>query len=113
MGAWPKDVERTRNWWYRATETPEEIGLALRFSLSLKNVITGIPPSFVDLVDKSITAANSFQPATSADRDQLRELARKCESVFLREDNLGNSTARNHRAPYPEHPQECGLEAWV
>ena len=113
MGAWPKDVERTRNWWYRTTETPEEISLALRFSLSLKNVITGIPPSFVDLVDKSITAANGYQTATAADRDQLRDLAQKCESVFLREDNLGNSTARNHRSPYPEHPQECGLDAWV
>jgi aryl-alcohol dehydrogenase-like predicted oxidoreductase len=113
MGAWPKDVERTRQWWYRTTETPEEISLALRFSLSLKGVVTGIPPSFVDLVDKSITAAKGYKTATAADRDQLRDLAQKCESVFLREDNLGNSTARNHRSPYPEHPQECGLEAWV
>jgi aryl-alcohol dehydrogenase-like predicted oxidoreductase len=113
MGAWPDGVERTRNWWYRTTETPEEIGLALRFSLSLKNVVTGIPPSFVDLVDKSITAANTYQPATSADHDQLRELAAKCESVFLREDERGNSTASHHRSPYPDHPQECGLGAWV
>jgi aryl-alcohol dehydrogenase-like predicted oxidoreductase len=113
MGAWPANVERTRNWWYRTTETPEEIGLALRFSLSLKSVVTGIPPSFVDLVDKSITAANAYQPATSADHDQLRELASKCESVFLREDERGNSTASNHRSPYPDHPHECGLDAWA
>jgi aryl-alcohol dehydrogenase-like predicted oxidoreductase len=113
MGAWPKDVERTRNWWYRTTETPEEIGLALRFSLSLKGVVTGIPPSFVDLVDKSIAAANLYQPATTADREQLRDLAKKCESVFVREDERGSSTASHHRSPYPDHPQECGLEAWV
>jgi aryl-alcohol dehydrogenase-like predicted oxidoreductase len=111
MGAWPKDVPRTRNWWYRTTETPEEISLALRFSLSLKGVITGIPPSFVDLVEKSITAANSYQPATTADRDQLRDLAQKCESVFLREDELGRtSTARLLHSPYPDHPQDCYLD---
>jgi aryl-alcohol dehydrogenase-like predicted oxidoreductase len=113
MGAWPKDVERARKWWYRTTETPEEISLSLRFSLSLKGVATGIPPSFVDLVDKAILAANDYQTATLADRNQLRELAKQCESVFIREDERGNSTAGNHRAPYPEHPETCGLEAWV
>lgn len=113
MGAWPKEVERTRQWWYRTTETPEEIGLALRFSLSLKGVVTGIPPSFVDLLDKAIVAANDYQTATLADRNQLRELARQCESVFIREDERGNSTASNHRSPYPDHPESCGLEAWM
>ncbi len=113
MGAWPKDVERTRDWWYRTTETPEEISLALRFSLSLKNVITGIPPSFVDLVDKSISSANNYQPATTADQAQLRELATKCESVFIREDERGSSSASLLRSPYPDHPQSCGPEAWA
>jgi predicted aldo/keto reductase-like oxidoreductase len=113
MGAWPKDVERTRKWWYRTTETPEEISLALRFSLSLKGVVTGIPPSFVDLLDKAIVAARGYQTATLADRNQLRELARQCESVFIREDERGNTAALNRRAPYPEHPESCGLDAWV
>lgn len=93
MGAWPQGVERTRQWWYRTTETPEEVSLALRFSLSLKGVITGIPPSFVDLVDKAITAAGSYQPATTAEQGELRELAAKCQALFTREDNLGNATA--------------------
>jgi predicted aldo/keto reductase-like oxidoreductase len=113
MGAWPKDVPRAREWWYRTTETAEEVSLALRFSLSLKGVISGIPPSFVELVDKAITAAVDYRPATTADRDQLRELAKKCESVFIREDERGrNSTAGNHRAPYPDHPQDCHEGAW-
>jgi predicted aldo/keto reductase-like oxidoreductase len=113
MGAWPKDVPRARNWWYRTTETPEEIELSLRFSLSLKNVVTGIPPSFVELVDKAIAAGVAYRPATTEDKDQLRELAARCESVFIREDERGNSSAMNHRAPYPDHPHECGPEAWA
>jgi hypothetical protein len=111
MGAWPKDVPRARNWWYRTTETPEEIGLALRFSLSLKGVVTGIPPSFVDLADKAVTAACNYQPATTADREQLRELAAKCESVFITEDQRGSGTASHHSSPYPDHLSECGIEA--
>jgi predicted aldo/keto reductase-like oxidoreductase len=113
MGAWPKDVPRARNWWYRTTETPEEISLSLRFALSLQGVTTGVPPSFVELVDKAITAGCAYQPATTADYDECRELARKCESVFIREDERGNSTASLHRSPYPDHPHECSEAAWA
>lgn len=112
MGAWPKDVPRTRDWWYRTTETPEEVALALRFSLSLKGVVTGFPPAFADLLDKAIAGGIAYQPATTADRDQLRELAKRCESVFIREDERATSTAQHHPAPYPEHPHECGEAAW-
>jgi len=93
MGAWPEGMQRTREWWYRTTETPEEVGLALRFSLSLKGVITGIPPSFVDLVDKAITAGVAYQPATTADEGEVRELASRCQALFIREDALGNQAA--------------------
>jgi predicted aldo/keto reductase-like oxidoreductase len=111
MGAWPKDAKRAREWWYRTTETPEEVSLAMRFSLSLKGVVTGIPPSFVELVDKAIDAAVAYQPATTKDKDQLRELAAKCQSVFIREDERGNSTAGNLRAPYPHHPYDSSEAA--
>jgi hypothetical protein len=113
MGAWPKEAVRTRQWWYRTTETPEEVALALRFSLSLNGVITGIPPSFVDLVDKAITGAVVYQPATTADQDQLRALAKQCESVFIREDEQANRTAEHRRSPYPDHPDQCAEEAWA
>jgi len=93
MGAWPKNVPRTRNWWYRTTETPEEVSLAIRFSLSLKGVVAGIPPSFVELLERAVTAAGSYQPATTADQEQLRTLASQCEAIFVREDSLAESTA--------------------
>jgi len=104
MGAWPKDLPHERQWWYRTTETPEEVSLALRFSLSLKGVITGFPPAFVDLLDKSITAGNAYEPATTAEKDQLRALAQKCESVFVREDQRGDTAAiGSDCCPYPDH----------
>ncbi len=108
MGAWPAGVPKTRDWWYRTTETPEEIGMALRFSLSLKGVVAGIPPSYVDLLQKSVAAARDFKPATVADREQLAEFARKCESLFLREDNKPEPPdTASHVFPYPDHVHEC------
>jgi predicted aldo/keto reductase-like oxidoreductase len=114
MGAWPEGVKRTRDWWYRTTETPEEVSLALRFSLSLKGVVAGIPPAWIDLLDKIIVAAKELRPATAADRDQLREFTKKCESVFIREDTKPEptSSAMNDSGgagefPYPEHVHEC------
>lgn len=115
MGAWPQGVERTRNWWYRTTETAEEIALALRFSLSLKGVVTGFPPAFVDLLEKSVAAAREYHPATQGDRDQLRDLARKCESVFLREDTRGEESAclGEPGLPYPDGLSECLGDRWA
>jgi len=104
MGAWPKDATHTRNWWYRTMETQDEVSLALRFSLSLQGVIAGIPPSFVELLDKAIAAGVAYQPATTEDKDQLRRLAQNCESLFLREDEKGDSIGLNHRGPFVEHP---------
>lgn len=113
MGAWPKNTPRAREWWYRTTETPEEVSLALRFSLSLKGVVAGFTPSYLDLFDKAIVAAKTYETATTADADRLRELAKQCESVFITEDQRGDSTALNHRSPYPHHPHEHGPDAWA
>ena len=107
MGAWPRDMQRTRQWWYRTTETPEEVALAMRFSLSLKGVVSGIPPSFVELLDRAITAGAAYEPATSDDRERLRELAKSCLALFLREDRMGDEAAGHRGIPYPERPYDC------
>jgi predicted aldo/keto reductase-like oxidoreductase len=109
MGAWPPGVPRTRDWWYRTTETVEEISVALRFSLSLKGVVAGIPPSFVELLERAVVAARDFRPATAGDRNQLRDLAKQCEALFLREDNKPEptDTAQVDDFPYPHHVHEC------
>ena len=65
----------------------EELSLALRFTLSLEPVITGIPPSFVDLFEKSVAAAKTYQPASEAEVAQLRDRAAKSLSFFKREED--------------------------
>lgn len=108
MGAWPEGMKKTREWWYRTTETPEEVGTALRFSLSLAPVASTVPPSYLDLLHRAIDAAKEYVPATAGDRERLKELAKQCESLFLKEDNKPEppSTAR-HEFPYPDHMHEC------
>ena len=108
MGAWPKGMPRTRDWWYRTTETAEEVSAALRFSLSLKGVVAGIPPSFVELLDKAIVAACAYRPATTGEKEELRRLAKTCESLFIREDQRGEGVALQSEPPFAEHPYGYG-----
>ena len=58
--------KRTRQWWYRSVEEPQDVELAMRFTLSQPGVVTGIPPSFVDLLDRTIDAAKAFKPLDAA-----------------------------------------------
>jgi predicted aldo/keto reductase-like oxidoreductase len=81
-GPWPKGMERTRKWWYRATETQEETDSAMRFVLSQDQVVAGIPPSFLDLLDKAIEAGRAFRPISEDETDQLKKTAETCLSLF-------------------------------
>ncbi|MDY0354593.1 MAG: aldo/keto reductase [Sedimentisphaerales bacterium] len=84
-GAWPQGVERTRKWWYRTTETQKEVDLAVRFSLSLPGVVSAIPPSWLDLLDKAIDAGQSLRPITEAETLELRTMAKDCQPLFREE----------------------------
>lgn len=102
-GGWPQGVERTRKWWYRTTETDEDTLLALRFTLSQEPVIAAIPPSFLDLLDKSIAASRRLTPITTAETVQLKERAEKCLSIFDGEERqvaFGTPSS----LPYPGRP---------
>ena len=81
-GAWPEGVERTRQWWYRTTETQEEVDMAMRFALSQAPVVSAIPPSFLDLVDKAVVAGRGYQPVSDAELTRLRAMADDCLSLF-------------------------------
>lgn len=107
MGVWPEGVQRTRQWWYRTTETQEEVNLAMRFTLSLKGVVAGIPPSFLDLLDKAIEAGYSFQPITESEMQKVRQMAKGCRALFRRDEER---VALGHRTDEPLHPgspHEC------
>ncbi len=106
-GAWAQGAERKRQWWYRTTETEKEVDLALRFTLSRPGVVAGIPPSFLDLLDKAITAANHYQPPTAAEVDSLRKLAGQCESIFIREEAMVAMGTGHGHPIFPDSPHEC------
>ncbi len=106
-GPWPKGADRTREWWYRATETQEEANLALRFTLSLKPVVAGIPPSFLDLLDKAIEAGRSYRTIREAETLKLQEMAKNCLSLFRRDEERVARGDLSHSPIYPDSPHEC------
>ena len=112
-GPWPKGANRTRKWWYRATEIQEEANLALRFTLSQKPVVAGIPPSFLDLLDKAIEAGRSYRPIREAEMLKLQEIAKDCESLFRREEERVARGDLLHSPVYADSPHECCLRAYV
>ena len=112
-GTWPEGVERTRKWWYRTTETQEEVDLAMRFTLSKKPVTAGIPPSFLDLLDKAIKAGKTYRHISKAETKKLHEMAKTCKSVFRREEEQVAHGGPIHEPLYPDSPHECCPCAYV
>jgi aryl-alcohol dehydrogenase-like predicted oxidoreductase len=85
-GTFPKGSPKNREWWYRSVEEPAEVELAMRFSLSQKGVVAAVPTSFVDLLDKAITAAKAFRPLDENAADRLKEMAANQQSLFTSEE---------------------------
>ena len=106
-GLWPKGMERTRRWWYRPVEDPKEIGLAMRFTLGLEGLVTGIPVSFLDILDRVIEAARVDRPNTAAEAEEIRRLAGTCESVFRKQEQAVASACPAHDPLYPDSPHDC------
>jgi predicted aldo/keto reductase-like oxidoreductase len=107
-GTWPKDSKREREWWYKSVEKPEDIELAMRFALSQKGVAAGIPPSFLDLLDRTIEAAKNYKPLDAQAITSLKEMAANRGSIFEREEKAIAINARKWTLPYPENPHLTG-----
>lgn len=103
-GAWAQGAQRDRKWWYQAMESPQDIDLAIRFTLSQPGVVAGFSPAFVDLFEKAVQAGKNYRPITKTETKRLEELAKSCLSVFQREEQ---SVAINDRHPYPHRPHDC------
>jgi predicted aldo/keto reductase-like oxidoreductase len=106
-GAWPKGVKRTRKWWYRPLEKQGEIDLGLHFTLSQKCVSAGIPPAFLDLLDKAITAGRSYSKITEPQIVKLREMAKTRKSIFRREEQRVARHGPPSEPVYVDSPHEC------
>jgi predicted aldo/keto reductase-like oxidoreductase len=100
-GTWAQGAERSRKWWYQPVEDPKELDLALRFAWSLKGVVSGVPPSYIDLVDRAVEMARVYRELTLPELNDLVKLAWECGSLFKREEER---VAVN--LPYPHHPHD-------
>lgn len=107
-GAWPPDAKRERAWWYRTVETPADVELAMRFTLSQRPVVAGIPPSFVDLFEKAVEAVKHYRPLDDAAVAKLKEMAENRGSIFLREEQQVAMNLPYWTPVYPDSPHECG-----
>jgi predicted aldo/keto reductase-like oxidoreductase len=109
-GRWPEGMERTRKWWYRPVEEPEEVGMAMRFALGLKGVATAIPVSFLDILDTVMEQSRENRPNTDEEDVALRQIAATCESLFRREEEAVALHRPRHGALYPDSPHDgcCG-----
>ena len=109
----PKPGEELKHpWWYRTLEDQEDINMAWRFSLSLPGVVSGFAPSFLDLLDRSVTAGHAYRPVDDADRQKLQAMAAGQGSIFKREEEsvvLG----RAYESPYPHHPHRHDPEMYA
>ena len=105
-GPWPEGMEQTRQWWYRATETQDETNAAMRFTLSKKPVVAGIPPSFLDLLDKAIEAGRSYRPIKDDETEELKKTAADCLSLFKSQEDAV-ARGRHLHEPYPDSVHMC------
>ncbi len=106
-GTFPKGSPKNREWWYESVESPADVELAVRFSLSQKGVVSVLPTSFVELFDKTVLAARAFRPLDSAGADKLKQMAANRESIFLAEEkqvamNLPHSDRTYAACPHAE-----------
>jgi aryl-alcohol dehydrogenase-like predicted oxidoreductase len=104
-GTWPEGAKKNREWWYSSVEEPKDVELAMRFALSQSNVVAGIPPSYVDLLDKAIEAAKKFKPLDDAATTTLKEMAANRGSIFIREEQqVAALNGKPWECPYPHRP---------
>ena len=106
-GAWPAGMQRTRNWWYRPAETEEEVDLAIRFALSQPGVVTTVPASFLDLLDKCIKAAKSYRPITEAEVAKLASGPQGAARSSKRKTRRLRRATRTSSRCIPDSPHGC------
>ena len=106
-GTWPKEMKKTREWWYRSVEKPEDVELALRFALSQPNVAAGIPPSFLDLLDRTFEGAKALKPWDDVAAALLKEMAEYRDSIFTREEQSVALNLPLRESAYPNCPHAC------
>lgn len=106
-GAWHKDTKPKGAWWYRWPQEQDELDLFYRWTMSQKNLVSGIPCSFFPQIDMCIHAAKSFSPISDNEVKKLRTIADDCLSLFrAREQQV--AMGREPEEPFGlDNPHEC------
>jgi predicted aldo/keto reductase-like oxidoreductase len=88
-GAWPESIPRQDRGghWFRMIEEEPAIGMALRFTLSQKAVITCIPASSPPSLENAIPVGQNYRPVTNEELRTLHDMAKQDESLFLSSQN--------------------------
>jgi predicted aldo/keto reductase-like oxidoreductase len=107
-GAWAQGAQQTRKYWYRPLEDNTEIDMAMRFTLSQDGVVVGMPPGWLDLVEKGIEVGLKYKPITEPEVQKLQEIAKNCLSIFRREEQQVAHGGVFHEPIWPDSPHECG-----
>lgn len=105
-GGWAPGAPKPRKWWYQPLEDPAEHGMALRFTLSQKGVVAGIPPAWIDLFRQAIATAGAYKPISAGETSRLEAMAAERLSVFEKMQNVASSGD----CAYPDDPFGCGRE---
>jgi predicted aldo/keto reductase-like oxidoreductase len=85
-GLWPPGVEKTYNWWYRPLEDSAETRMAMNWTLSLPGMVSTLPASYLDVFERTVTAARAARQVTPAETAELERIAGECLSIFEREE---------------------------
>ena len=106
-GTWPKDMKKTREWWYRirrGTGRMSSWRCALRCRKERGGRTPAVVPGSARPLDRS---GKAFKPLDEAAIAKLKEMAANRDSIFIREEQ---QVALNHphwTPIYPDSPHEC------
>jgi hypothetical protein len=81
--AWPQEANRGEypKCWYQPTSDPEELALALRFTLS-EPITAAVPPGDERLFRRALEVARDFRPLTEEERVALKERTQDLTPIF-------------------------------
>jgi predicted aldo/keto reductase-like oxidoreductase len=89
-GDWPKDTPKEkRDWWYKVTNDPYQLNMAVRFALSQPNVLSVLPASFLPHFQATVETSKAYSPISEKELEQLHTIARERHSLFLSRQKSG------------------------
>ncbi len=80
--------------------------MSMRFALGQPGVATGIPVSYLDILDRVIEASRKDRPNTEAEAKEIERIAATCESVFERAEKQVAFGLKPRGPAYPDSPHE-------